>query len=413
MPLASSIERPASNPPCSPSGQSGISSRPYSAAVLQFARVASVRRRLFPHRCPARGRYAVSFNQAICSSALGDRRCAGRDGLARDGDRGRSTARAVGPLNLRRRRADRRVAESITPAPEFGDAELVAEVRIVGNDTTTTTQISANITTRAGRPFDGGRAARRRASWPISAGSSTSSRCTKRRRKAAIVIFQVVERPTIRYVTYLGNEGVKDKTLDKQTGLKAGGSVDPYAVRGRQPQAARLLPSKGYNNVQITILEGNKPTDQGVIYLINEGAAQRIWKTSSSSATRFVSDGRLKTLIKSKPPILYAVQGLRRPRADRRRHRSCSPPTTAPIGYFQARVSRQLEYNDEGNWIDLTFVIHEGPQYQVRDVSVIGNTKFEPAPLAENVEADRRPVVRAGQDAKDAQWLQELYGSQG
>jgi outer membrane protein insertion porin family len=169
--------------------------------------------------------------------------------------------------------------------------------------------------------------------------------------------------------------------------------------------------SKGYNNVQVTILEGNKPTDQGVVYLINEGQAQKVWKVRFIG-NEFVSDGRLKTLIKSKPPILMLFKGF----VDRERIDADVEALTAyyrSYGFFQARIGRKLDYNEKGNWIDLTFVIHEGPQYFVRNVRFLGNTKFEPAPLAENVTLAGGQAFEQAKMQKDAQWLQELYGSHG
>ena len=110
---------------------------------------------------------------------------------------------------------------------------------------------------------------------------------------------------------YVGNTKIKDKTLSKQTLLKVGGSADPYALQEGKRKLADYYVSKGFNNVQISILEGDKPTDQGVTYLIHEGVAQKIWKTEFvGNDSGFVSDSRLKTLIKSKPPILLHVQGL-------------------------------------------------------------------------------------------------------
>ncbi|MBA3481336.1 MAG: hypothetical protein H0T51_05930, partial [Pirellulales bacterium] len=304
-------------------------------------------------------------------------------------------------------------AESITPAPEFGDAELVAEVRIVGNDTTTTSQISANITTRAGRPFDSAVVQRDVAKLANLGWFVDVDALYEMTPQGRVVIFQVVERPTIRYVTYLGNEGVKEKTLNKQTGLKAGGAVDPYAVQEGSRKLRDYYTSKGFNNVQITIMEGNKATDQGVVYLINEGTKQRIWKTKFvGNDSGFVSDGRLKTLIKSKPPILYLFKGY----LDRERIDADIEAITSyyrAYGYFQAKVSRKLDYNEEGDWITLTFVIHEGPQSQVRTVAVIGNTKFEQAPLSEHLGLKGGESFEQSKMLKDSQWLQELYGSQG
>jgi outer membrane protein insertion porin family len=306
-------------------------------------------------------------------------------------------------------------AETVSPnvQPEFGAAETVAEVRIVGNDTTTTAQIASNITTRAGRPYDAS-VVQRDVSKLANLGCFLDVKALHEATpQGRVVIFQVVERPTIRYVNYLGNEGIRDKTLAKQTGLKAGGSVDPYAVQEGSRKLREYYVSKGFNNVQVTILEGNKATDQGVVYLINEGAKQRIWKTRFvGNDSGFVSDARLKTLIKSKPPILYLFKGY----LDRERIDADLELITAyyrSYGYFQARVSRKIDENEKGNWIDLTFVIHEGQQYQVRDVRVLGNTKFEQAPLQEKLALQNGQSFEQMKMEKDAKWLQELYGSQG
>ncbi|MBL9163178.1 MAG: BamA/TamA family outer membrane protein [Planctomycetaceae bacterium] len=296
----------------------------------------------------------------------------------------------------------------LTPAEE-----LVAEVRIVGNETTTTTQIITNITTRAGRPFDETvvqRDVRNLANlgWFVDVKS-----LYERTPQGRIVIFQVVERPTIRYVQYVGNTKIKDKTLSKQTLLKVGGSVDPYAVQEGKRKLRDYYVSKGFNNVQISILEGDKPTDQGVTYLIHEGFAQKIWKTKFvGNDSGFVSDSRLKTLIKSKPPILYMFKGF----LDRDKIDADIAAITdyyRAHGYFQARVSREIDPGDEGDWSTLTFVIHEGIQSKVRNVTVLGNTKFEQKPLEEKLTLTNGLPFEQAKMQKDAQWLQELYGSQG
>ncbi len=226
-----------------------------------------------------------------------------------------------------------------------------------------------------------------------------------------IVIFQVVERPTIRYVEYLGNEKVSDKTLGKQTLLKAGGSVDPYAVEEGKRKLHDYYVGKGFNNVQITVMEGNKATDQGVVYLINEGVTQKIWKVNFVG-NEFVSGGRLKTQIKSKPPILYLFKGyLDRDTVDADIDRLTSYYRSN--GFFQARVGRKFDYDEKGHWITVTFVIHEGMRYEVRSVRFVGNTKFEPTAMGQAVKlAGGQPFEQAKMES-DAQWLQDLYGSHG
>lgn len=295
--------------------------------------------------------------------------------------------------------------------PEGPTVETVAEVRIVGNQTITTAQVASNLTTRAGRPFDRSvvqRDVRKLANLGWFVDVRPMYQTTPQGR---IVIFQVVERPTIRYVEYLGNEKVSDKTLGKQTLLKAGGSVDPYAVEEGKRKLHDYYVGKGFNNVQITIMEGNKATDQGVTYLINEGVAQKIWNVDFVG-NEFVSGGRLKTQIKSKPPILYIFKGyLDRETVDADIDRLTSYYRSN--GFFQARVGRKLDYDKKGHWITLTFVIHEGMRYQVRDVRFIGNTKFDQAAMSKAVKlAGGQPFEQAKMEG-DAQWLQDLYGSHG
>lgn len=289
----------------------------------------------------------------------------------------------------------------------------MAEVRIAGNETTSTTQVINNIITRAGRPFDETvvqRDVRNLANlgWFVDVKS-----LYERTPQGRIVIFQVVERPTIRYVEYVGNTRVKDKTLAKQTLLKVGGSVDPYAVQEGKRKLRDYYVSKGYNNIQISILEGDKPTDQGVTYLIHEGVAQKIWKTKFvGNDSGFVSGSRLKTLIKSKPPLFYLFKGhLDRDKIDA--DIAAITDYYRAHGYFQARVSRRIDPGDEGDWSTLTFVIHEGIQSKVRNVTVMGNTKFEQKPLEEKLTLTGGLPFEQAKMQKDAQWLQELYGSQG
>ena len=289
--------------------------------------------------------------------------------------------------------------------------ELVSEIRIIGNDTVPVTQVEGYLSTRVGRPFDRTIVqgdVRRLANLGLFIDVKSLYEATPEGR---VVIFQVVERPTIRYVTYLGNEKIKDKKLVKETGLKSGGSVDPYSVEEGRRKIQEYYEARGYNKVQVTILEGSKPTDQGIVYLINEGTPQRVWDVEFVG-NEFVSDGRLQTIIKSKPPILKLVKGyLNREQLD-----ADVEQLTAyyrSFGFFQAKVSRKIDFNEAGNWVQLTFVVDEGIRYNIRDVNFLGNTKFEPNAMASAAKLSAGQPFEQNKVQRDALWLQELYGSHG
>jgi outer membrane protein insertion porin family len=289
--------------------------------------------------------------------------------------------------------------------------EPVAEIRVVGNKTIPTTEILNQLQTRVGRPFDPAlvqRDVRKLAArgWFVDVQPTYEQAATGR-----VVIFKVIERPVIRYVYYMGNEGIRDKKLARETELKVGGPVDPYAVEEARRKIVALYGRSGYNNAQVTILEGNKPTDIGVTFVIHEGTPQKVWKVEFVGQ-QFVSERRLKTQVQSKPPLAYIFKGFvdnELIEADVERVKSYY----RSFGFFQAKVGRRLIPNEKGNWVTLQFVVDEGPRYQVEQVSFIGNKIFATDSLGMGVELKgSKPFEQAKMNA-DVEWLKELYGSQG
>ena len=70
--------------------------------------------------------------------------------------------------------------------------------------------------------------------------------------------------------------------------------------------------TKGFNDVKVDVLEGNKPSDRGAVYLINEGKAQKVWAVEFEGNT-IASDGRLKNANSDQAAVAESVQGTRRP----------------------------------------------------------------------------------------------------
>lgn len=289
--------------------------------------------------------------------------------------------------------------------------EPVAEIRILGNTTIPTTQVLNQLQTRVGRPFDPALVQRDVRKLTSRGWFFDVQPTYERAANGRVVIFRVTERPVIRYVEYLGNQGIRQKKLAKETDLKVGGPVDPYAVEEARRKLVALYRRSGYNNAEVTILKGSKPTDNGVVFVINEGTAQKIWKLEFVG-NDFVSGRRLKTQVESKPPLMWIFKGY----VDRDQIDADVERLTAyyrSFGFFQAKIGRQLVFNEKGNWLTLRFVIHEGPRYQVEGVSFIGNKIFKSSSLAGGIELPGgNPFEQAKMNA-DVEWLKEVYGSQG
>lgn len=292
--------------------------------------------------------------------------------------------------------------------------EPVVDLRVEGNKTIPTTQILSQVQTRIGRPYDPKivqKDVKKLASLPWFVDVQPLYQRTP---EGHIVVFRVVERPTIRYVEYLGNVRIRDKKLAKETGLKAGGAADPHAVEDGRRKIEDLYRQNGFNLAQVSILEGLKPGDKGVVYIINEGPAEKIWSISFEG-NEFVSDGRLKTQVQSKPGLIKLFQG----ELDKEMLKADRDKLTAyyrSFGFFQARVGEPIvEYDEDGDskWVNIRWVIHEGPRYSVRNVSFIGNELFASDSLALGIELPQGDPFEQAKMNADVNWLKEVYGSQG
>lgn len=296
-------------------------------------------------------------------------------------------------------------------APAAGP-RLVADVKILGNRAVPESKVYAQIRTRKDREFDPEMLqadVRRLVSTSLFRDVKTYTQDTP---EGVVVTFEVFERPTIRYIKFVGNRGFTDKGLLKHCGLTVGEALNQYSVEEGRVKLEEFYRSKGYSKIQISLLEGDDPKDQGVVFVINEGNLERIAAVEFEGNT-IASDGRLKTQIESKPGFLYY---LFRGRVDRKKIDADVEKLTAyyrALGYFRARIGRELEYDESGKWLTLRFIIDEGPRYVVRNVSIAGNEKFATEEIEKELTLKSGEYFNLAKMNRDVGTIRDLYGAQG
>jgi outer membrane protein insertion porin family len=297
-------------------------------------------------------------------------------------------------------------------AAPAGPRQLVVDVQVQGNQGTKEYEIQKHIHTRRDREFDPElvQADVRRL---VQTGRFKDVKTfTRRAEGGVVVIFEVFERPRINYLRHLGNRGLSEKALNKEHGLKVGDPLNAYSSEEGRRKIEELYHKSGFPNATVTILEGNKPEDQGVVYVINEGHLERISQVIFEGNT-IASDGRLKTQIESNRGLIwYFLRG----KVDRAKIDSDVEKITAyyrSLGFFKARVGRELIFDESGKWLTLKFIIDEGPRYIVRNVSVEGNEKFASQPLLDFLQLKSGQYFNQPDMNRDLQTIIDLYGSQG
>ncbi|MEN0110870.1 MAG: POTRA domain-containing protein [Planctomycetota bacterium] len=294
---------------------------------------------------------------------------------------------------------------------EFATDEQVASIGVKGNESVPSSRILAQMQTRVGRPFDS-----RALAADVKKLSSldyfvTVRPLTRSDADGLHIILEVVERRTLRYVEYLGNNKLKDKKLAEATGLAVGGAIDPYAVAQGREKIEALYRSNGFGRVHVTVIDGDDSSDPGVCYSINEGPQERIWSVGFEG-NAFASDGQLKTKIKSKPNITRLFGGkLDREQLDADVNRLTS--YYRAFGFFRARVGRTVELNDDGSWATIRFVINEGPRYAIRNVTINGAERFSDEALRTGLKLTDGQQFEKSKLSADVQWIREVYGANG
>lgn len=291
-------------------------------------------------------------------------------------------------------------------------SDPVTDIRIEGARTVPKVKVLSQLQTRIGRPYDPQlvqRDVKKLFDLPWFVNVETY---TDRSEDGLVVIFKVVERPTIRIVQYLGNKSIKDAKLSKETGLEEGGALSPYQVEEGRSRIAQLYKDNGFNRVQVQVVEGLQTGDQAVVYSINEGPQQKVSKVRFEG-NLFATDGQLKTKISTKPGMFF---GLFKGYLDQNGVESDRVRLTdyyRRFGFFQASVEPIIEWNDDDTKATIRWIISEGPQSSVRNVSFLGNNLFATKDLQAGLKLHGAQTFERDRLTGDVEWLKELYGSRG
>jgi outer membrane protein insertion porin family len=228
-----------------------------------------------------------------------------------------------------------------------------------------------------------------------------------------VVIFEVTDRPMVNHIHLIGNRKYSDRSLIKKTGLKIGEPLSQFEVDEGRRRLEEHYQAQGFSKIRVGVLEGDKPDDQGIAYIIDEGNFQRIGAVYFKGNS-FVPDGVLRSKVSSLPPYLYL--GWFRGKFDRSKIDEDVNKITSyyrDYGFFKARIGREIEFDEEGRWATLTFVIDEGPRYKVRDIKVEGAEIFHTSPLVEAMKMKSDAYFRRGDMQRDEEMLKSAYGAMG
>lgn len=308
------------------------------------------------------------------------------------------------------------VEKADNSSPVVNQAQVIKDVVITGNQTLAKHEISKRLRTRPGRYFDPDLLQQDvNQLWKMKQIRRVNGPYLDRQPDGITVTIDITERPYISKVKFIGNRGITDRKLATETGLKDGQPLDLHAVKMAKTRIEDFYEEKGYPKTQVSIVEGDDPEDREVVFLIHEDELQRI-RAVQFEGNQIASNGRLKSFIKMKPGYLWVIGG-KVNRREMEQDRLRLEAYYRSLGFFNARIGRELIESESGKWLTIRYTINEGPRYKIRNVSFVGNEQYTTEELESVIklrpEDAEQPEFNASKMNRDVTRLTDLYGSQG
>jgi outer membrane protein insertion porin family len=160
---------------------------------------------------------------------------------------------------------------------EGGDGPAVAEVRVAGNRRVEVDAIRAAISHKKGRPFVPANVAKDiRALMKLGYFSDVVVEL-EGDEDAPILVYRVVERPTVRETRIEGNDELSDDDLKDTVELKSFALFDPAAVRKDVKKIEEKYVEKGYYLAEVEYRVEERPDNQvDVVYVVDERAKVQV-----------------------------------------------------------------------------------------------------------------------------------------
>lgn len=290
------------------------------------------------------------------------------------------------------------------------DAPL-ADVVIEGNDTILANAIMRYIESRPGRV-----SSPRQVQQDVTALYNTRwflsvKPLYRHGEKGPILVFQVVERPMLRSVTFNGNKKIKTSELQAHTGLRAGHGFDVAANRESVARIKQLYTEKGYRFAEVTLEKGGSKDDRDVVFNIVEGPKVKVGDVNFHG-NKSSSDAVLKTKISSKIAMLWIIGGDYDPELVRNDILALKQ-YYMNLGYFDVQVDAKETFSADKSRVTVDFQITEGQRYKVRSIDVVGNEVVSTQKLLSDLKLRKNDYFNARFLKEDVNAMKDSYDDQG
>lgn len=228
------------------------------------------------------------------------------------------------------------------------------------------------------------------------------------------VVFHVQEKPTIRKISFSGNQVFKDDKLSENLTISTGSILNIFTIKSNIEQLKALYKEKNYHNVDIsyTLQElDNRQAD--IEFVVEEGEKIKIKQIIFQGNTTF-SEKKLKKMIgtSEKGFFSWITSSGELNREDLSQDADRLMAFYHTNGFINAKVADPVvEFKDK--WIYITFKIEEGERYRVGAIDMDGDLIFPKTRLMPGLLIATEPYFNREKVRMDILRLTDLYADSG
>ncbi|MFQ5889891.1 MAG: outer membrane protein assembly factor BamA [Gemmatimonadota bacterium] len=223
--------------------------------------------------------------------------------------------------------------------------------------------------------------------------------------RPAVFVIDVVERPFIGRVEFVGLKHADDRTVRDTVGLYGGSSLDPSRVARARTVIRKMLADEGFPQAEVdtTLIPDAMGLDQfDLVFRVNEGPRLALARVEFTGNEAF-SDDELRGAMKTEEEgfIWFRPGELHRDEY-RQDLTSRLPAFYGRHGFIDVEILRDTVVVDHTTGKGrIEIQVREGPQYRLAGFEIIGNRRFPASELEEYFEPARKGRLPGGRAAPD------------
>jgi outer membrane protein insertion porin family len=311
-----------------------------------------------------------------------------------------------------------------TFSAQFAYAQTVAtvptveDVLIVGLRSTSAESVKPQLRVRPGQPYN--------AAWvredltrlgQMKICKEPRSDVRKGSTPDTVVVAYIVEEypSVIQEIVYKNARHASVEELEGLTNLKRGLPLAPSTNR----QACQIIVDwykreKGRYFASCVLEEGGNPTDTRIVFNITEGPVVRIRNITFTGNDTLASSARLYSQIDiSRRFLIFEMLTSKFDPGRIDADVAHLEQYYQVNGYLTARVTRELIFTDDHQFVDIVFHITEGLRYHVKDVMVEGTEVLPNEQVLSILKMHQGEVYDDRVIEADVKNIQDLYGYRG